>query len=427
MNTQRVLVFPGGTEIGLEINQALRACKEISLLSAGMEGADHAPYVFDRHFILPHVSDEAWLDKLNGLIKQENITHIFPAHDDVSLVLARNQRLIQASILCSPVETCEVLRSKRRTYELLKEVIPTPKVFDVIDDVSAFPVFCKPDRGQGAQGARRIENSKELDCLSELWDDLVVAEYLPGNEFTVDCFSDREKGLLFHGGRLRERIRNGIAVATRPVIDEVFAFFALRISERFKFHGAWFFQLKADRFGTLKLLEASPRIAGSMAMYRALGVNFPLLTVMESLRMPISIMPNSIDIKLNRALANRFEANIEYDTVYIDFDDTIVVHDRLNTLAVRLLFQWVQSGKRIVLLTRHKGDLYKTLNRFRLSQMFDEVHIINDGVSKSEYIDGTKRSVFIDDSFRERSEVANRHRIPTFDTSMIEALVDDRA
>ena len=45
----------------------------------------------------------------------------------------------------------------------------------------------------------------------------IVCEYLPGEEYTVDCFSDREHGLLFAGARVRRRTRNGISVNTAPV------------------------------------------------------------------------------------------------------------------------------------------------------------------------------------------------------------------
>ena len=50
MRMYDVLVFPGGTEIGLEIQRALCQCKDIRLYSAGLDVSNHAPYVFARHF-----------------------------------------------------------------------------------------------------------------------------------------------------------------------------------------------------------------------------------------------------------------------------------------------------------------------------------------------------------------------------------------
>src|SRR5439155_23011271 len=64
---RHVLVLPGGTEIGLEINRALSQCKEVRLFSGGTECSNHAPYVFARHFALPSVHCPGWLEALDHL------------------------------------------------------------------------------------------------------------------------------------------------------------------------------------------------------------------------------------------------------------------------------------------------------------------------------------------------------------------------
>lgn len=52
----RVLVFPGATEIAMELRQSLAWCKEVMLFSAGSPVSNHAPFAFARHFLLPAVS-----------------------------------------------------------------------------------------------------------------------------------------------------------------------------------------------------------------------------------------------------------------------------------------------------------------------------------------------------------------------------------
>ena len=39
-------------------------------------------------------------------------------------------------------------------------------------------------------------------------------------------------------------------------------------------NGSWFFQMKRDSEGHLKLLEIAPRIGGTSSLYRIKGVNF---------------------------------------------------------------------------------------------------------------------------------------------------------
>ena len=59
---RNVLVFPGGTEIGLEIRQALVSCKEIRLFSAAAPGSNHAPFAYSVHDEVPDMTDETWFD-----------------------------------------------------------------------------------------------------------------------------------------------------------------------------------------------------------------------------------------------------------------------------------------------------------------------------------------------------------------------------
>src|SRR5690348_9283333 len=84
------LVFPGGTESGLEIWAAIRDCKDIRRFSASMDVSSHAPFAFARHFTIPSIHQTGWLQQLNELIVRESIDYIFPAYDDIIVALAEN-------------------------------------------------------------------------------------------------------------------------------------------------------------------------------------------------------------------------------------------------------------------------------------------------------------------------------------------------
>src|SRR5436305_434222 len=92
----RVLVFPGGTEIGLEIHKALSQCKDISLFSAGLDVSNHAPYVYAQHFLIPNIRSSNWIDRLNQIIGQHNIDYVYPAYDDVLTALTQHAEQINA-------------------------------------------------------------------------------------------------------------------------------------------------------------------------------------------------------------------------------------------------------------------------------------------------------------------------------------------
>jgi hypothetical protein len=189
--------------------------------------------------------------------------------------------------------------------------------------------------------------------------------------------------------------------------------------------GPWFFQTRRTEDGGLCLLEIGARIAGTMALHRCDGVNFPLLGIYEEERTPITIMTNGADIRIDRALVNRYQHGLMFTTVYVDLDDTLILRGRVNTVLVRLLYQCVNEGKRVVVITRNDSEPLHTLRTFRLDRLPDEViHVPRSG-SKADFMNRDD-AILIDDSFSERFDVHRRTGMPTFDCSMIEMLLDDR-
>lgn len=426
MKDRRVLIFPAGTEIGLEIFQALKACKEVSVIGAGDNSQNHAFYLFEDYSVIPNVSDASWLSALIDLCMKKNIDYVFPAHDDVLLALAKNREKIPAMILAPDAAVAEILRSKSSTYRALNGVVKVPRMYSLAE-VDFYPVFLKPDIGQGSQDSHLIHSREELDFwLKSREDDWVICENLPGDEFTVDCFSDIERGLLFCGARQRQRTRNGIAVNTvKTELPEALVF-ARKICLHFSMRGAWFFQLKRDSVGDLSLLEIGPRIAGSMALHRALGINFPLLTIFELERRQIDTLTLTGSFSMSRALTNRYDLNIFFESLYIDFDDTIVIKGKINFSALELIFRCIARKIPVILISRHAGDLETLLRSYRLNFIFDKIVHVKSGECKSEFIT-LPNPIFVDDSFDERRRVHKALGIPTFDTSMLDALVNSKS
>lgn len=424
MGVRNVLVFPAGTEIGLEIHRALQPCKEVRLFGASSNASNHGPFVFARYHLLPAINEAGWLDALVELCKSLAIDYIFPAYDDVLVALAEARAAIPAAILTAPTETCRLTRSKRRTYEFLHRLLRVPAIYDAIPDTACYPLIVKPDRGQGSQGVTLVRSADELTRACTSVRDPIVCEYLPGEEYTVDCFSDRRRGLLFAGARIRQRTRNGIAVNTAPVVLEGLEDMAQRIHAALDMRGAWFFQLKRAADGTPALLEVAPRIAGAMCLHRVSGVNFPLLTIFEEERIELEIALTDGLIEVDRALCNRFRHRIAYSALYIDLDDTLLLAGQINLAAIRLIFQCRNKGRKVVLITRHAGDLAATLARLGLTGVFNDIIHLRDGEPKSLHI-AEPDAILVDDSFRERREARLRLGIRTFDPSMIEMLTEE--
>lgn len=425
MKIYNILVFPGGTEIGLEIHKALCQCKNVRLFSTGLDVSNHATYVFQRHYLIPSIYDPTWIDNLNQVVTQCDIDYIFPAYDDVIVALGQNANSIKAPIISSPLETCLISRSKAQTYSLFENIITVPKMYDNVQEIDQYPVFVKPDRGQGSQDTYVVYKKEQFAYLQDENSRYIISEYLPGDEYTVDCFSDRDAGLLFCGARQRLRIRSGISMNSSIVHDNIFLEYAQIISSKLKFHGAWFFQVKKDCQGVHKLLEIGARIAGTMALYRVLGVNFPLLSIYEQERIPVKILLNDVDVQIDRALVNRYKHKLTYRVVYVDLDDTLILNGVVNLDLVKYLYQCINNKIRIILITKHASNIEQTLKQYRLSSIFDEIIRMEPSASKADCIHEND-AILIDDSFSERLDVSEKTGILTFDCSMLEMLSDER-
>jgi carbamoyl-phosphate synthase large subunit len=427
-NPWNVLVFPGGTEVGLEINKSLRGCKEIRLFSAASDVPNHAPFFYKNHFIIPDIYKKECIIELIGLIERLKIDFLFPANPIIMDFLDSNRHLIPCIMIMPDSEIFNLLRSKSKTYAFLSDVIPVPKLYKD-SAVLEYPVYLKPDRMYGAQGGRRIGSKLELDAVG-VGREEIICEYLPGEEYTIDCFSSHEKALLYSGPRTRERVRMGTSMRSRPVSSDIEAElkrYAYALNKVLGISGPWFFQMKRASDGRLKLLEVDPRVAGTMALSRVRGVNIPLLSLYEFAGIPFEIYPTEIeDLLIDRALINRYYHDIKYKTVYIDLDDTIINKGKLDTDIIKFLYQCVNDGKKIILISKSlEKDKNALLARYRIRELFDEIIWIEEQDSKKEYMRDSN-AIYIDDSFSQRREVSLHCGIPTFDSSMIELLMSDQ-
>lgn len=428
MTKLNVLIFPCGTEIGLELHRSLCWAKNIKLYGASSVELNHGEYVFENYVeeLVPFVDEPDFIEVFNSIIEKYKIDVVFPAHDSAVLKLAQVRGKLNCDVVGSPEETCSITRSKSATYRVLKDIITTPIVYEEIKEIVEYPVFLKPDVGEGAKGTSIANSYEELMFHISRNPSLLALEYLPGTEYTIDCFTDRHGSLRFVGPRERARISNGISVSSRIIEDSKnFREIAKKINEVLIFRGVWFFQLKVNREGKLSLLEISPRVAGSMGLYRGKGVNLPLLSIFDYLNVEIDVIDNDYQIKMDRALVSKYKTNLRYQNVYVDLDDTIIVDGKINTKIITFIYQCINEKKKIILITRHRGDLELTLKEYKLQDLFDEVIHLKGDEKKSAFIIG-KNSIFIDDSYAERREVRNSMQIPTFDLDGIDVLLSDK-
>ncbi len=425
----RVAIFPCGSEIGLEIWNALRFEKDLELHGLSSQPC-HGQAVFAQYCnTIPWIAAPDFLDALNRYIDDHAIEALFPAYDDVILFLARNRERLNCRLIAPEARICAIARSKRETYAALAGLPFVPRTFGTVEEIGAgdWPVFAKPDIGQGSQGVRLLhEAGAARDLMAE--GTHVFCEYLSGPELTVDSFSDQHGRVRSLMPRERLRTKSGISVRTRavPLTDELRGI-AEAIQARIGFTGAWFFQVKQDAAGAWKLLEVAPRIGGSMGLSRNQGANLPLLSLYAAAGMEVAVAPQIDGRIAERYLGTRYVEVPAFGAVYIDYDDTITCRGLVNSAAMAFLYNCRNRGIALYLITRFAGDdIRAELRRRGIGEaLFSDIIHITDGRPKSGFITRPD-AIFIDDSFAERQEVARICAIPVHAPDALESLTDWR-
>ena len=183
----------------------------------------------------------------------------------------------------------------------------------------------------------------------------VISEFLPGDEYTVECFSTKVDGILYCSPRTRERIRMGTTMhsekAPKDVQDKVNEY-AKIIFDELSIDGLWFFQVKYNKNQELALLEIETRVAGTMAFSRAMGVNLPLVNLYVADDKPVNLKKQKYELIIDRSLANRYRTNIKFNKVYIDLDDTIILRKKINTDVVKFIYQCLNNNIKLILISK---------------------------------------------------------------------------
>ena len=416
LRTINILVFPCGSEIALEVYNSLSPQKNLKIFGASSVD-DNGKFVFENYIDgVPMVNAENFIDFMKDVIKENNIDAIYPCMDVVITKLKKHESELGCKILSSPIETVEIASRKSLTYEHFQNLIRTPRIIDTKNP--EFPLFSKPDIGASSRNTLKVENELDLQYAIKKYPTNLLLEYLPGDEYTIDCFTDRHGKLLFVGPRKRARISNGISVGVKSVIDERINEIAKVINDSLTFNGAWFFQLKKDKNEEYCLLEIAARFGGSSVINRISGVNFAYLTLLNAYG-DVSVFKNDYDVEVGRSLDIKTITNLDYQKVYLDFDDTLIVSGTVNLDAIQFVYKCLNKGIEVILLTKHQKPIYETLKTYRIdSSVFSKIIQIERKDDKYKYID-PKKSIFIDDSFKELMDVRKHLNIPVISVENI--------
>ena len=285
-----VLILPVGSGMAIAAIQAMRHDKSIRLVGADLNPLAAGMYLVDKAYIVPRMNARNFFRSLYDIIVSERIAVVIPALDQFLLPFSRRRLEIEqlgAKLIASPSETIMITRDKWKTYCLLKKHVPVPKSWinqNAID--SAYPLFIKPRSGSGSVDAFRVNNEDEMHYQIGHIKHPIIQEFLPGDEFTVDCLAAEDGRLMASVPRKRIETKAGVSTKSQTVAHDGLSNMATIISSVLRFSGPFFLQAKEDIRGVPRLTEINARMSGTMSLSSAAGWNIHLNAVRLALGNP---------------------------------------------------------------------------------------------------------------------------------------------
>jgi len=274
-------------------------------------------YLADKFYVVPSAESPDFIDALLEVADHADVNVILPQVTRELLPLSENVHRFEAqgiAVAVASKTSIERANDKWMVLEAAKACgVPCPEgvltysEIELVQAVKAFgypakKVVVKPRLSNGLRGLRILseelwdvtrflkEKPGSLEIrLDELltilrngrWPELIVQEFLPGAEYTVDVFRGHHGAVAIP--RLREEIRSGITFQARVELRADLEQFALQLAEELDLRYAFGFQFKLSEEGIPKLLECNPRVQGTMVTAMFAGCNVIWWAVKEAL------------------------------------------------------------------------------------------------------------------------------------------------
>jgi len=365
----RVLVFPTCSEPGLEIVRALvdRPGLEVVGGSSLPPSQDPSSLILRHHVTIPWLGAGEFRDALMNVLHEHGIRVVFPATDGLIAALSRTDMGDVVLVAPSP-DVSRICLSKSKTYERLEGVVPVPRVYDDDDEVE-FPAYAKPLEEAGMRGHMRVNDPEDLSIARK--SGLIVTEFLPGEEYEVNCLSDPQGSLLYANIRRLGRRVGGHVLDSQSVEDADMTANVEAIAAQLRIEGPWFAQFKRDRLDRPVLIEVNARIGGGSGLNRFGGVNLPLLAVKLFTGQSIPKRIVSRSVAVTRSL--QFYVNTEpIDRVVWAWRSLTRSDGKVNPHAMACLFDLKNRGVHQHLLHPAGADVRRLLREAEIPCFFEE-------------------------------------------------------
>ena len=240
------------------------------------DASDLGPAIYeaDKYYIVPPISAPGYIDIILDICKKENIAGVLSLIDPELSLLAESEdrfRAIGTTVIGSSYELCEMSLDKIQMfrwlnshgYKCAKSWVNKEEFYEKVrrGEVS-FPVFVKPVRGSASISISKVYDKETVDLLFAHEDNLMIQEYLDGQEIGADVYIDMISGEVV-SILTKKKIKMRAGETDKAVSFRNQTLFSL--IERFVIEAGYRGQIDIDIFeidGHYYISEVNPRFGG---------------------------------------------------------------------------------------------------------------------------------------------------------------------
>lgn len=199
-----ILVLSCGTrnKVVQYFRRVVESCDGGCVVATDMSALAPALYEAHKHFVVPRMTEEGYLDVILDICRSEKINGVLSLIDPELSLLAKHEgdfRSIGTTVIGSSYDLCEMSLDKYSMYQwLVKHGYKTVKSFvdwsEFVKSGIEYPVFVKPAKGSASIAATKADTEEAARFLFEKNEGMMIQEYMKGEEIGADVYIDMISG-----------------------------------------------------------------------------------------------------------------------------------------------------------------------------------------------------------------------------------------
>lgn len=211
---------------------------------------------------------DASYEKLKNIIDEYSIDLMLPVNsNDLTLIMKNKYKLLKVLNYLGDLEAYEILNNKDKLNYLAKDLeIKVPQIYNNFESAS-IPFVIKPKNLSSSKGVKYIFTQKEKEEYdNDLIKDMLFQEYIEGEGVGYSLFAKNGMSSIGYGHiRIAEYpVSGGSSVLRKSYNNSTIKLNSERIIKKLNWSGFVMFEYKLAKNGEVYLIEANPRIWGSI-------------------------------------------------------------------------------------------------------------------------------------------------------------------